>query len=303
MFTRDEFLVYVYCFIVPYYQRLFPTRVRRAGFQPQFSDEEALTLEIVGEYLGLETDKQIYRYFRKHYHPWFKRLPDRSTLVRQWQNLWRVKHHIWQAIVQDSGAWADPLQLIDTLPVPVCHPKRARQRSVFLDDPVYQPSYGYCASKDWHYFGLKGGLRLASTGMIVAAPLLPASPHDKDLLDSLLLGVPAGTTICGDKGFVDLATQQHLTDEWGILVQTPLKHNMADRPVFRLHPLANRFRRLIETVNGQLTERFPVQALRVRKGWTLAAKWYRKILTHTLCVFTNLKYGHPPTQLETLVCD
>jgi hypothetical protein len=293
----------VYCFIVQYYQRLFPTRLRQAGFEPKFSDEEALTLEIGGEYLGLESDKQIYRYFRTHYHAWFKRLPTRSTLVRHWQNLWRVKQRMWQAIVRDSGAWADPIQLIDTLPVPVCHPKRAHQRRVFLDDPVYQPSYGYCASKDWHYFGLKGGLRLSSTGMIVAAPLLPASPHDKELLASLLLNVPAGTTILGDKGFIDLDSQQTLNDEWGILVQTPLKRNMEERPLFRLHPLGNRLRRLIETVNGQLTQRFHVQALRVRKGWTLASKWYRKILTHTLCVFTNLKYGTPPTQLETLVCD
>lgn len=303
MFTRDEFIIYVYCFVVQYYQRLFPSRLRRAGFQPKFSDEEALTLEIVGEYFGFETDKQLYRYFQKHYHDWFTRLPDRSTLVRQWQNLWRVKQHIWQAIVRDSGAWADPIQLIDTVPVPVCHPKRARQRHVFLDDPVYQPSYGYCASKDWHYFGLKGGLRLSSTGMIVAAPLLPASPHDKDLLDSLLLGVPAGTTILGDKGFIALEQQQDLSTHWGILLKTPLKRNMAERPTFRLHPLGNRLRRLIETVNGQLTQRFHIQALRVRKGWTLASKWYRKILTHTLCVFTNLTFGKPPTQLEMLVCD
>lgn len=304
MFTRDEFIIYVYCFVVQYYHRLFPTRLRRAGFQPKFSDEEALTLEIVGEYLSFETDTQIYRYFRKHYADWFPRLPTRSTLVRQWQNLWRVKQLIWQAIVRESGAWADPIQLIDTVPVPVCHPKRARQRHVFLDDLVYQPAYGYCASKDWHYFGLKGGLRLAaSTGMIVAAPLLPASPHDKDLLDSLLLGVPAGTTILGDKGFITLEQQQDLDASWGILLKTPLKRTMADRPTFRLHPLGTRLRRLIETVNGQLAQRFHIQALRVRKGWTLAAKWYRKILTHTLCVFTNLTYGNPPTQLERLVCD
>lgn len=303
MFTRDEFIIYVYCLVVQYYQRLFPTPLRHAGFQPKLSDEEALTLEIVGEYLSLETDLQIYKYFRKHYRSWFPALPDRSSLVRQWQNLWRVKQMIWQAIVQDSGQWADQIQLIDTLPVPVCHPRRAPYRSVLLDDPVLQPSYGYCASKDWHYFGLKGGLRLSSAGMIVAAPLLPASPHDSDLLGSLLLNVPSSTTIYGDKGFIDLDEQTKLTEDWGICVKTPLKRNMQDRPTFRLHKLGNRLRRLIETVNGQLTERFHVQALRVRKGWTLASKWYRKILTHTLCVFTNLKYGQPPTQLEHLVCD
>lgn len=304
MFTRDEFIIHVYCLVVEYYQRVVPSPLRQAGFQPKLSDEEALTLEIVGEYLSLETDTQIYRYFRKHYHAWFPALPDRSTLVRQWQNLWRVKQALWHLLVQDSGMWTDPVQIIDTLPVPVCHPKRARQRAIFLDDPVCQPSYGYCPAKDWHYFGLKGGLRLsARTGMILAAPLLPASPHDSELLDSLLGNVPVGTTVLGDKGFIDLETQRALNEQWGILVKTPLKRNMHDRPTFRLQPLGNRMRRLIETVNGQLTERFHVQALRVRKGWTLATKWYRKILTHTLCVFTNLTSGKPPTQLEQLVCD
>lgn len=303
MFTRDEFIIYVYCVVVQYFQRMFPTPLRHAGFAPALSDEEALTIELVGDYLEMESDKQIYKYFRKHYRDWFPNLPDRSTLVRQWQNLWRVKAHLWQAIVRDSGAWKDPVQLIDTLPLPVCHVRRASSRKIFLDDLVCQPSYGYCASKDWHYFGFKGGLRISSTGMILAAPILPASPHDIDLIDHLLLGVPSYTRIFGDKGFIDLEQQITVNDSWGILIKTPLRHNMTDRPAFRLHKLENRLRRLIETVNGQLVGRFHAQMMRVRKGWTLAAKWYRKILMHTICVFTNLKYGQPPTQLEALVSD
>jgi hypothetical protein len=304
MFTRDEFIIHVYCLVVQYFQQRFPTPLRHAGFAPALSDEEALTIELVGDFLGMETDKHIYRYFRKHYQTWFPHLPDRSTLVRQWQNLWRVKYEIWQALVRESGAGNDPVQVIDTLPVPVCHFRRASSRSIFCDDLMFQPSYGYCASKDWHYFGFKGGLRIsASTGMIVAAPLLPASPHDSDLVDHLLRGVPSSTRILGDRGFIDLEEQQRLNESWGILLQTPLRWNMTDRPMFRLHKLGNRVRRLIETVNGQLTQRFHLQMMRVRKGWTLAAKWYRKILMHTICVFTNLKYGQPSTQFEALVTD
>lgn len=304
MFTRDEFIIHVYCLIVQYFQRRFPTPLRQAGFAPGLSDEEALTIELVGDFLGMETDKEIYRYFRKHYRDWFPDLPARSTLVRQWQNLWRVKYELWQVIVRESGWNHDPVQVIDTLPVPVCHFRRASCRKIFRDDVVCQPSYGYCASKDWHYFGFKGGIRMsASTGMILAAPILPASPHDSDLVDHLLRGVPASTRILGDKGFIDLEEQQRLNESWGILLQTPLRRNMSDRPPFRLHQLGNRIRRLIETVNGQLTRRFHVQMMRVRKGWTLATKWYRKILMHTICVFTNLKYGQPPTQFEALVTD
>lgn len=304
MFTRDEFIIHVYCVIVQYFPRVCPRRLRQRGFAPGLTDEEALTLELVGEYLGMETDTQMYDYFWAHYHDWFPALPNRTTLVRQWQNLWQVKILLWQALVRESGTWKDPIQLIDTLPLPVCHPRRASARGIFLDDLLYQPSHGYCASKDWHYFGFKGGLRIsAHTGMILAAPILPASPHDLELLEALLVGVPTSTRIFGDKGFIDLEQQRRLTDSWGILIQTPLRHNMADRPPFRLHKLGNRLRQLIETVNGQLVVRFHAQMMRVRKGWTLAAKWYRKILAHTMCVFTNLKYGHPSTQLKALVSD
>lgn len=304
MFTRDEFIIYVYCQVCQVFQKRFPTPLRQAGFAPGLSDEEALTIELVGDFLGYETDSQMYRYFRKHYADWFPHLPDRSTLVRQWQNLWRVKYELWQQLVRESGWDHDPVQVIDTLPIPVCHMRRAAFRKVFCDDVVCQPSYGYCASKDWHYFGFKGGIRMsASTGMILAAPLLPASPHDCDLLDHLLRDVPASTRIWGDKGFIALEEQERLYERWGLLIQTPLRTNMADRPVFRLTTVGNRIRRLIETVNGQLVQRFHVQRLSVRKGWTLMAKWYRKILMHTLCVVTNLKHRQPPTQFENLVID
>jgi hypothetical protein len=44
-----------------------------------------------------------------------------------------------------------------------------------------------------------------------------------------------------------------------------------------------------------------VQSLRVRKGWTLLAKWFRKILAHTVCVWLNLQYGRPPLDFAGLV--
>lgn len=114
-------------------------------------------------------------------------------------------------------------------------------------------------------------------------------------------GVPAYTRVFGDKGVIDLEQQPPLQDAWGMLVKTPLRHNRTDRMACRLHPLARRLRQLIETVNGQLVGRLQAQRMRVRKGWTLAAKGYRKFLLHTICVFTNLQYGTTPTPLEALV--
>jgi hypothetical protein len=76
---------------------------------------------------------------------------------------------------------------------------------------------------------------------------------------------------------------------------------LAGEDTFDLGPLGTRVRRLIETVGSQLTERFHIQRLKVRKGWTLLATWYRKILAHTMCAWLNKLYGHDPLDFEGLV--
>ena len=65
--TQDEFIIHVYCMIEDEVHFL---RVRRSGFSPKLSDAEALTLAVVGEFLGMHEDKAIWRYFKTHYRDW-----------------------------------------------------------------------------------------------------------------------------------------------------------------------------------------------------------------------------------------
>ena len=68
-------------------------RVRGSGPQPILADSEVLTIECVGEFLGIDTDKGIYEHFRRHYCDWFPALGrvHRTTFTRQAANLWAVK--------------------------------------------------------------------------------------------------------------------------------------------------------------------------------------------------------------------
>ncbi len=40
-------------------------------------------MELVGEFMGEDQDKSIWRYFRNHWHDWFPNLGSRSTFVKQ----------------------------------------------------------------------------------------------------------------------------------------------------------------------------------------------------------------------------
>ena len=42
-------------------------KIRLRGFAPSLSDSEIITMEIVGEFKGIDTDKGIWNYFRGHW--------------------------------------------------------------------------------------------------------------------------------------------------------------------------------------------------------------------------------------------
>ena len=91
----STFIISVFCLID---DRLKGRRIRQRGPAPKLSDAEVLTIEIVGEFLGMDTDKAIHLFFRRHYGEWFPALCEvhRTTFARQGANLWKLKERLWQ---------------------------------------------------------------------------------------------------------------------------------------------------------------------------------------------------------------
>ena len=57
--------------------------------QPVLADSEVLTIECVGEFWGIDTDKGLHDHFRRYWGDWFpalSRVP-RTTFTRQAANL------------------------------------------------------------------------------------------------------------------------------------------------------------------------------------------------------------------------
>lgn len=294
--NRDDFIIHVYCLVCDEVDEISKEqRIRRAGFAPAFTDAEVITLEVCGECFGLNTDEAIYAYFKSHYRHFFPKLPERSLFVRQAANLWQVKMKIQQRLVSRFGQADAAIQVIDTMPMPMCVYTRARRDRCFKPEA----DYGYCAAKQLHYYGFKLGLRISQLGMITQYALLPARPHDVQLLDDLLAGF-TGVAL-GDKGFLDALRQQELAAKRSIELLTPTRRNMAlQLPPF-VQRLTRRWRKLIETVGAQLTERFAIEQIRVRDLWHLQHRIIRKVLAHTLALVFNLQLGRSPLDFAGLL--
>lgn len=291
----SDFIVLVYCEVCDAVSRLALPRLRKRGFEPALSDEEALTMELVGAYLGLATDKAIWQYFDQHWRSWFPGLGVRSTFVRQAANLWQVKCLLHRSWADSLGTAHSKCHVVDGFPMPVCHFARAHFSQVFCGEAAY----GYCASKKQTFYGFRGLLLTTEKGVIHDIAIVPANVDERDALDELSLA-PLSGLLLGDKGFIRPALKERLAEQ-GLNLQTPLRENMQDTREPRFLSWMKSTRRIVETTIGQLTERFDIERNRARKLWQLTSRIYRKIAAHTLCVLFNQRLARPCLQLDGLI--
>ena len=138
MMNIYDFIVTVFVTVDDFIQRFYPVRrLRQRGFWPRISDSEVITMEVVGEYLGFDTDKGIYQYFKRHWQGCFPRLTDRTSFVRQCANLWGVKKRFLAYLTHGYDKF---IQVLDSMPLEVCKFPRARNAKLVYGR-VMAPGY------------------------------------------------------------------------------------------------------------------------------------------------------------------
>lgn len=253
-------------------------------------------MEIVAEFLGIDTDIGIYRYFRAHYADWFPKLGSRSSFIKQMANLWQVKQSVQQRLLERMGALSDSVHIVDGVPIATCHFARAYFSKCFKG----QASYGYCASKKQHYYGFKGHVSISFHGVISGFTLTPANGSEREAVFEL---VPEGAKglLLGDKGYLGQAFQADLKTHCDLDLQTPRKDNMQETRSKAFIDAMMKTRRKVETVIGQLTERLHLNKVRARDLWHLSSRIARKILTHTLAAFLRHRGGPECLDFDHLI--
>jgi hypothetical protein len=288
----STFLVSVYCIVddnMPEY------RLRKRGPQPRLSDSEVITMEIVGEFLGIDTDKGLYLFFKRHYGDWFPAILNihRTTFTRQAANLWKVKEAIWQKLIEQMH-FDRQISIVDSFPMPVCRFARAyRCRRLRT-----QAAFGYDEVARQTFLGLRAHLRVCWPGVIVDTRLAAANVHELTVAEELFETVQGWAL--GDRNYWSPALAEKFRSQ-GLTWLTPYKSAKREKIPFPKWLKHKRYR--IETVIGQLVERFHAKKVWAKDAWHLLSRWFRKVLSHTMAVFLCQKLGLSTLQFADLLVD
>ena len=288
----STFVVAVFCLID---DRLKGRRIRQRGPAPKLSDAEVLTIEVVGEFLGLDTDKGIHLFFRRHYAEWFPALGEvhRTTFARQAANLWKIKEDLWQEFL--ALAPHDPtFALVDSMPLPACLFARAYRCRRFRGEAAF----GKDTLLRQTFYGLRVHMRVCWPGVITRLSVTPADVHELSVLPQLLEST-RGLAV-GDRNCWSPEMREELARSIGVALLAPYRIKKRD-PAPERSVLLSRLRYRIDTVFSQLTERYSLKRVWAKDLWHLAGRLLRKILSHTVAFLLNHRAGNRPLQLSQLL--
>lgn len=279
-----------------YHAWLGGRRLRRRGPEPRLHDTEVLTMEIVGEFLGIDQERALVAYFQQHHVHLFPVIAQihRTTFTRQASNLWRAKEALWERVV--ALVPHDPaLALIDSVPAPVCRRAHAPRCQRFRGEAAF----GWDASSRCFYYGLRHHLRVSWPGIVTAISVAPANVHDQDLVPEIVAGMTG--IVIADRNYWNPRLTTDLARA-NIVLLAPYKKRSQD-PTPATSRLLNTIRRRIETTASQLAERFHFKRIWARDAWHLTNRMLRKVLSHTLAVAINIQHGatDQPLRLERLL--
>jgi Transposase DDE domain len=284
----DDFVTWMFVIIDDLWHGIAPLYHRPGPEPTSCSDSELISVALVSECRSWDRETLAIQEWAAYRHL-FPRLPERSRFNRRRRNLIGAINQIRQLVLTMLDVAQDAYGAIDSLPLPVVQFHLAPQRTHDWD--AHGATFGYCASKKQVFFGYRLHLVVTLGGVIVDFELTAANADERDVAEDLLPAHP-GRTFFGDKGYVQAQLAEELA-RCGVRLIAARRVNQRVQLPATLSRLANRFRQIIETVNGQLSDQFTIEQNYAHSFWGLCARLYTKLTAHTLCLYLNRLLGNP----------
>ncbi|WP_251942076.1 IS982 family transposase [Salinibacter ruber] len=276
-------LVRIYLFICRRYRgRLAAAAQRQSNnSDPDFTDEEVLTIYVFGLIKKRTTISEIHEYVEDHFSDWFPDLPSYQSYNRRLNRLSAVFSPLAQEALSEVGCKktsGEMVRIADSMPIMLAKGQRASQATVASDQLA---SVGYCSSKDTFFHGVKLHLVVERRSEKLPIPkragLTPGSENDLRALRRVLPTIQGGV-LCGDKAYCDGPLKERLAEDQNLDLLTPVKKEKGQKtlpPADKLFSEAvSRIRQPIESLFNWINEKTGIQ--QASKG-----RSYRGLLVHS----------------------
>jgi len=280
--TFEDLCLYTYVIVDDIWQQIAPL-FRRPGPAPDCSDSEVITIALVSECRGWDTETELL----DHWTPYlalFPHFPERSRFNRRRRNLAQAINMLRRMVLQALDLSRDSHCIIDSLPVPAVAFHLVPSSSG--DWAAYGADFGKVPAKKQTIFGYKLHLLITMNGVIRDFELAPASASDLAVGEELL-SEHTDLTVLADKGYVSAPIAQTLREQNRVSLLALRRTNQHQPLPKALTHVINQVRQLIETVNAQLTDQFNVERNRAHTFYGLSARLYTKLTAHTLSLYIN----------------
>ncbi|OLE61910.1 MAG: hypothetical protein AUG74_14860 [Bacteroidetes bacterium 13_1_20CM_4_60_6] len=285
-------LIQLYVWVCRIYDKHSVLKVQRLSNnnQPDFTDQELVTVYLFGHLQGHFQQRRIYNYIRGHWMAWFPDLPTYQAFNYRLNQLSPSFALLLEELLTElaKGVFQTTDHVLDSLPIILAKGSRADAAKVARE----VANKGYCSTKKLYYHGVKlhllGWRRLKQLPLPQALALTAASVHDLTAFRQAV-EPPAFGLLFADKAYKDEATKAELLKHQ-VELCTPDKCQRGQEKEAALSSSWSRFvsamRQPIESLFNWLIQRSGIQeASKVRSTKGLLVHCYGKL---TVCCFRLL---------------
>jgi len=306
--SMDEVFTIVFTLVDDAYKKLFGNqRYFRASpnSEPAFTDSEVITLALVAELAGYESQHAWWAYVSKNYRHLFPKLCDRTRYGRRLRRLRPGLELLRRHLVFLTGADVHRLRVVDSFPLSLCHLRRLSGSTQPFE---YSATVGYCAAKKEHFYGFRLHVMTDGRGIVVGYLLSAGHVHDTKGLAFLLTDLAQiepllerAIALLGDKGYTGAKLAQQLKAEFGVDLLAMRREYEPEYGPLAYNELIGSARKIIETTFSVLTGVMNANWTYARSLKGLLTNLVAKMTALTLGNYLNLLMGEPVLQVSSIV--
>lgn len=246
---------------------------------PKLSDIELIALNITSEYMGIDSERDLFRRLPKHLLEKIERSIYNKRKRRLFFYIEQLRKKLAEQIIGDEKYF-----VIDSMPLEACKISRSSRSTICKEELDTSPAYGYCAAQKMRYYGYKLHSVCSSTRVFKCFDLSPANVHDIHYLNDVKEQLE-DCYLIGDKGYLSHSIQLDLFENKEIKLETPMRKNQFNFK--KMHWSLSRARKRIETLFSQLCDQFMIRRNYAKTFEGFKARILSKMAALTVIQFIN----------------